>query len=501
MEWVADIRVSRDVARLEEKLDSMAAAFTAQTPLSLSTQLSPEGRTRDLNCLLGDDLLPSSTEAQILLTTFQTELSPYFPFIAIPMGTSMAELQTTKPFLFSTIVMVSCVTDADRQLATTQKIREYIGTSIISRGERSLDLLQGLLVCLAWYHFQLDLGSQFLGFLHLALAIVTDLGLTRKSGVIRMVSLHGSRIDPSRQQDGDRMLEERRAYLGCFYISHVASLFTDEMDPMRYTSYTEECCRVLESVGGSTDLYLIRLVRLHQMAERISRMLSLEEYAIRGSCSTPLSTRIETLETELRRMKQALPPHNLHDSILQLHYLGLEIKLYSISLEDDFPRHDSNPSIRFDLLSSCLNATKVFLDLFSDIPARNYLNLPYPAYAVCCFVLGMLSNLLLFTGERWDTGYGRSTLDLGGVIDTIVAQIDDASRNRHGQHLYQFPATLVKIIPRLRAIEEAHTAKRAAQIETTIQRHARVGPDPADDDPRDLMFPLPHGFSWRFLQS
>ncbi|KAL3461550.1 hypothetical protein BJX64DRAFT_153043 [Aspergillus heterothallicus] len=489
--------VYRDVARLEEKLDSMAAAFTAQTPLSI--QKSPLGERRNPNSILGDDLFPTDTEAQDLLTTFQTELSPYFPFVAIPMGTSATELQRTKPFLFSVIMMVSCMNNADQPLAMTQKIREYLGNSTMTKGEKSLDLFQGLLVCLAWYHFQLGLGSQFSSLLHLAMAMVADLGLTREPGTPRRISLDDTLLYSS-SLDTDRTVEEKRAYLGCYYLSSVTSICTEDMEPMRFTTYTEDCCRVLESVGGSTDLYLVRLVRLHRMAEIINRTLSVDQYETSGKSSTPILIRLKVLDTELQRMKPMQAPYNLHDSILQLHYFNLVTKLYSVALEDDFSRHELQPSARFDLLSSCLNATKVFLDLFSAVPTRNYLNIPYPIFAAYCFVLGVFSSLMLSTSEGWDSKIVESMLDLEDVIDNFIAKIENSLTSPHEQRISQPPQALTRLITRLRAIQEDQSTKLAGHMNKLAAAHPRKGVNTTDDDTRDLMFPLPHGFSWRFLQ-
>ncbi|KAJ0416504.1 hypothetical protein BJY00DRAFT_316753 [Aspergillus carlsbadensis] len=489
-------RDSSDVARLEERLDSISATFMAQTPLSI--QSTPEERSCGSNSILSNDL-PTNPEAQTLLTTFQTELSPFFPFIVIPMGTTAAELQILHPFLFSTILMVSDVSNADRQLRMARKIREYIGTSVVANGEVSLDLLRGLLVCLAWYHSQLESGPQFGGVLHVALGMLGVLGLGRKprTGGMRMVQLVDLPYNPARR-NAERSLDERRAYLGCFYLTAVASTCTEDIDPMRYTAYTEECCRVLESTGGSTDIYLVRLVRSHRMLERIDSVISFDEYTTYGEPSTPISTRIKTFETDLQRMKQTQPPHNFEDSILQLHHSTLEVKLYSIALEDEFPRHETYPSPRLALLTSCLSATKAFLNLFSAIPTRNYSNLPYPIWAAYFYVLRTLSDLLLFTGEEWDREYARSILDLEGIIDTFIAKIEDFSRNPH-QQSSQFPEALVRLVPQIRAIEEAYRARFTAQMGAVLQEDRREVSDSAADDARDIMFPLPHGFSWRFL--
>jgi hypothetical protein len=138
------------------------------------------------------------------------------------MGATASDLQASNPFLFDAILMVSDVSNADRQLRMARKIREYIGTSVVANGEMSLDLLQGLLICLAWHQFQLELGSSFGGFLYVALGMLGALGLGRKqlTGEMSLVRLDDVRHDPARQT-GERRLDERRVYLGCFYLRAV----------------------------------------------------------------------------------------------------------------------------------------------------------------------------------------------------------------------------------------------------------------------------------------
>jgi hypothetical protein len=140
------------------------------------------------------------------------------------MGITAADLQASSPFLFDTILMVSDVSNANRQLRMERRIREAIGSSVVANGEMSLDLIQGLLVVLAWYQFQLELKSSFGGFLHVALGMLRGLGLGRKPGAgaggTSMLRLDDFRFDPTRQNAG-RTLDERRVYLGCFYLSAV----------------------------------------------------------------------------------------------------------------------------------------------------------------------------------------------------------------------------------------------------------------------------------------
>ncbi|KAL2864769.1 uncharacterized protein BJX67DRAFT_360252 [Aspergillus lucknowensis] len=484
-----------DVARLEEKLDSMAAVFTAtRTPLSEK----PDGELSKYS--LSGGLQTDDEEARSLLDTFRTEMTPYFPFIAIPLSTTVAELQRMKPFLLSTIIMVACVSDADRQLAMARKIREYVGASIITNGEKSVDLLQGLLVCLAWYHFQLELGSQINNFLHLAWAMVVDLGLNGKPSSIATVHPDGVWKDPA-EQSLHRTLDERRVYLGCFYLSATASTCLRGLDPMRYTNYTEECCCVLEASEEPADLYLIRLVRLHHLAERINRTISLDEYNTPGVPSKPVAERIKSLGADLQHCNPSSIPGNLYDSILRLHFLSLELGLYSTALDDGFSRYDGHQSERLTLLSSCLTATTEFLDVFFSIPTRNYLNLPYPIYAAYFHAAGTLSKLLLFSGEGWDLQYFGNVPDLESVVGTFISRIEKSSTSRHEKQSFRFPEAFVRLTPHLRAIEDFHKARRAAQADRRTEVQPFESSDSvAQDDARDAMFQLPHGFSWRFLR-
>ncbi|KAL2826447.1 hypothetical protein BDW59DRAFT_65165 [Aspergillus cavernicola] len=490
---------SLDVTRLEEKLDGMAAAFTAsRTPLPVDT-----GGDGGLSTSLLDESLLPRDEAEMALYTFRTEMAPYFPFIVVHPHTTVSEMRRAKPFLFDAIAMVSCL-DADRQSEMAHMVSEHIGTLIITKGERNLDLLQGLLVCLAWYHFQLERGSQLCSVHHLAWVMLINLDLNRNPSLVNSMPMRDFLGDTAKQNTS-HTLEEQRAYLGCFYMSAVLSTCLQGTNSMKYTDYTKECCRVIEHAAEyPTDLYLVRLVRLHRLADRISRTLSRDEIDLPGYPSPPISLCINVLEAELQHLKPPLPPASLHDLIFLMHHHNLELSLYEIALRDDFPaRHRIHPTERVNILSSCLSATKSFIDQFSSIPPRFYLNLPYPVYAAYCHAIGTLSNLLLFSGEGWDPEYARSKIDIPNVLTMLIIKIENAAEtSRHEQPPYRFPEAFVGLVPRLRAIGENHEARRAAALQD------KPGGSASDDDSgsatqdvtQDMMFQLPHGFSWRFLQ-
>jgi len=91
----------------------------------------------------------------------------------------------------------------------------------------------------------------------------------------------------------ERTLEERRAFLGYYFLSSVydptvqgsimtilirscsTSLFTRKTEPpQRYSAYVEDCVRALEEFGDhSNDMSAIALVRLQAILERVCIIL------------------------------------------------------------------------------------------------------------------------------------------------------------------------------------------------------------------------------------
>lgn len=80
---------------------------------------------------------------------YREEMAPYFPFVFIP-DVSPAKFYAEKPFLFKAMVMVSSYRNRPFQNQLGSQITEEAGKRLLVDGERSLDLLQGLLIHIAW---------------------------------------------------------------------------------------------------------------------------------------------------------------------------------------------------------------------------------------------------------------------------------------------------------------------------------------------------------------
>jgi hypothetical protein len=84
------------------------------------------------------------------LRQFQ-ERQTYFPFISLPNGITAQVMMKRHPFLLLGILAAMSSNDSRVHRRLDAKFRRVLAEKTIESDERSLDLLQGLLVYIAWY--------------------------------------------------------------------------------------------------------------------------------------------------------------------------------------------------------------------------------------------------------------------------------------------------------------------------------------------------------------
>ena len=105
-------------------------------------------------------------------------MSRMWPFVIVPEAVGSPPLSKTKPFVLLAIFVVTSAFDIDFQRASFQLFRQTLATKVIVNGERSLELLQGLLIVLAFHHHYLRRDTQQIyQWLQLAIGMVIELGL------------------------------------------------------------------------------------------------------------------------------------------------------------------------------------------------------------------------------------------------------------------------------------------------------------------------------------
>jgi hypothetical protein len=100
------------------------------------------------------DIIPgfrvSMADAEYFLRIYISSYSPLFPFVPVSKSISAYDLFVTKPFLLRTIMGIVAPQTHTIQVQTETWFREYIAEHMVVKQEKTLEILQALLLFIAW---------------------------------------------------------------------------------------------------------------------------------------------------------------------------------------------------------------------------------------------------------------------------------------------------------------------------------------------------------------
>jgi hypothetical protein len=151
--------MDRKIEALESKVRELMTDQNTVQPSQKTPETAP--RTRSTSVTESDegdkDIIDRGSlnieAAENYLESFKSILTPHFPFVVIPHQVSAVQLREEKPFLFLAIMASASYENILLQRVLGAEVRRAVASRIILNGEVSFDLLQGLLVFLAWYAY------------------------------------------------------------------------------------------------------------------------------------------------------------------------------------------------------------------------------------------------------------------------------------------------------------------------------------------------------------
>lgn len=207
---------------------------------------------------------------------------------------------------------------------------QYLSSAVFVRSERSLDLLQGILVLLGFYHYHCLVHIQFNNLMQLAVSIVSDMDLNRDPG--RGAKVRVLAGESEREEVRERGSDERRAVLGVWYMSSKSvqnlklpfecsetnrvwilsvALTFNKGQSERFTKYHEQCLEELERANEyESNILLVQLVRIQYLTQRIVDFNNRDQLPdeLPGIIEMPSSTYYAAFATELERLREEIPP-------------------------------------------------------------------------------------------------------------------------------------------------------------------------------------------------
>ncbi|KUI72520.1 hypothetical protein VM1G_08403 [Cytospora mali] len=364
------------------------------------------------------------------LENFRTNFVPNFPFVVVSLDLTAQELHTKKPFLFRAIMFVAADLPPTRHKALKRGILAYLGHRLLVNGERDLDLLQGLLVFIAWADLSFYMDKQITHLIYLAMGYACNLGLTRMpctstenaTDASQSIWCQAKRRVPTMQKTHD--VDEQRAFLGCYYLQSVNSVQFRRSNRFK-SPYIDACCKLLAQLNmAPTDGILDRLIRLQEVVDTINERHRGRQFADRShSFEDYTAHEIRALRVELDEILEGIERSQPLFSSVWLHYNYALIKLYESAtyLHD---RSGDTISHISHCLHYCLQAVTSFFAAMISFPARSLLHRPFVTFAELISAIVAASKLLLLKAEGWSVEEARQILDLPGVLGALIAQFE-----------------------------------------------------------------------------
>ncbi|KAL4806648.1 hypothetical protein BDV18DRAFT_137940 [Aspergillus unguis] len=400
----------------------------------------PKSPDSDICDFINDD------DADNLLSKYRAQKQPHFPFVIIPPRTDIATLREESPFLLLCILTASLEHNKSLQETLEVTIRKEIANRVIVSVERNMDILQGLLVHAAWYHYHYKTyHTQIYMLIQMAMMVVADLGLDRQEN-------SGFRMQPIPVEAGAGIKEPQpgsaghtacgmrdpsaqsaagqRALLGCYYLCSNSSLFRRQLY-MRKTSWIDRCAQALAKRNESpTDSKLTTYVEVQSLMRR-SQMLFDEERRCPYSYNSTsgLWDRASELMTQWELMSGLLSSPDIQDNWpLRIELGGAPALILGQALSE---QENVFKLQELGLLEAMTSSAHYVLDAFLAAPLSVAYHLPTSSYGKLWYCLLMLSklNIVFHVNKLSAVGVDKKRIHDKGVA--IIQKFTDLAVDKN----------------------------------------------------------------------
>ncbi|KAJ6000316.1 hypothetical protein N7481_000725 [Penicillium waksmanii] len=360
-----------------------------------------------------------------LLDRFRS-MGSYFPFVRLSDAWTAASMAEDRPFLLLAAAAVASSNHCHLQDALIKQFKESLSQRVLIAGEQDLDLLQGLLVHIAWFHFDFVPGSQqTYKYLQIAISLVIDLRLDQETA-----DLLGQQIEL-----GDTYIREAcRAYLGCYYMSSIIAMSSGKPNNLQFHQNMLQCAMMLEQQPEfETDLLIYPVMKVIQFAGEVC-----ETYRSEGICGPRLYIHAERFTMRLEEWWSSLSA-DLRNAVLPINgYYAVKIRIQEMGLvycygqrrppspkeQEDSTMLSAHPMVISNLIK-CVNSAKEYLDYFFTLPTAELHSLPFSAWYQLILTVFVLYRLSVGLPEvpEWNVEIAQHTVDLQDYLDTLLTHL------------------------------------------------------------------------------
>ncbi|KAH7139722.1 hypothetical protein B0J13DRAFT_67372 [Dactylonectria estremocensis] len=294
-----------------------------------------------------------------------------FPFVIVPRDLASPDVGQQQPFLWRAVNIVASDRDELRSTSLVEPFLKDVVEAIVLRSRQDIDLIQGLLVLIAWYHWALD-KYQISNLLALARSQCDMFELSHQPQV-QLLGLS--------QESYKLYSNQARTYCGWYYLSTI--FFTITQNPSAVCSSSSMAVRSVWKLLASDarkqplDDLVVSLTQIQQLAQSVS--VTKTSRRLYGHGDVPLVVITSGFRQQTDRLRQSLPAELMageYGKFLRAHLLVVEIMIYETAISDCIFQpevHWRNEMVdmvasqcdgitdRVELLSACLELANNFL--------------------------------------------------------------------------------------------------------------------------------------------
>ncbi|ETI23719.1 hypothetical protein G647_05524 [Cladophialophora carrionii CBS 160.54] len=307
-------------------------------------------------------------ECEVLLNDYRRMSANHFPYVMIPEACPVATLVEERPMLAQAVFVATTWRFPERQRALQDKFLHHFNHRYFVKSEKSLDLLQALIVYFAWCHwYTVPVATQVYRLGSLVVSLAVELGINQKPTSVTQHEIivgPGSALEQGSEAMSSKFwgFEARRAYLGAFTVSTYGLLLFRRPSMLPYSQYLEDCASSLVTDPQySTDPTLIHMVRSMRVAEETTHTFDHGSKEKIGELSDDkIQILVGALSKQTEEWRTSLPPGAFRNGWLQRAYYSSRGYIHEVGLYGLL--HGQAPSVtRLSILYDCFNATVKYL--------------------------------------------------------------------------------------------------------------------------------------------
>ncbi|KAL7952435.1 hypothetical protein V8C34DRAFT_299339 [Trichoderma compactum] len=315
--------------------------------------------------------LLTTDEAKQLLADFAAASAEFSP-ILLPFEASLDYLRVERPCLLLAI-LTACARD-HLQTRLEIEFRKMLADRVIVNAEKSLDLLQGLLVYLTWNHLYFNPAKeQIYQLSQMATTMAAELKLPPDDSVKDILIQQRGIFDKNGQYYS--IIEKMRTFVACYYVDSCISLAMRKPTHFKYCRTVADCCILLPYVSlTALDEILSCFVQLQGLAEEVDQLFQYNNIRwLEVVDYMQIQVMTNKFKEKLDELCDNFPPQAKANSLIKRKRLYMQIYIQEIGLHSP-PHYEANIDFSTMCCSWCSSLPRLNIAISCVRAAQNYIN-------------------------------------------------------------------------------------------------------------------------------